>query len=117
MFFRKTNKSINKQIKPSVGIFPLLVTEPSKKVLIACITGLLLVSFIVLHPVHPGLGLVKISSRNGISMPMDTIEKTMLSKMKRKYKAMFPLYGLRYLKILEYCFINKLLVQESRKSN
>lgn len=67
---------IRMQIKPSVGILPLVFSESFRKSFTDCTMTLLLL---------PG-GLVptNISCKKGISIPIEMIEKMMLSKMNRK---------------------------------
>jgi hypothetical protein len=67
---------ISRQIKPSVGTFPLLVIESDKKLFTQLMTGFELES-IAGFP-------VKISCMKGISMPMEMMEKTTLKRVKRK---------------------------------
>src|SRR5688572_17674749 len=98
-------KIINTQMNPSVAIFPRRLIESNTKDLTDCMRGLLLCLPNVLQSIHSGLGLTKISSRNGINIPMDTIANTTLRRVNKKYNPIFPLYGPRYLKIREYFFI------------
>ena len=72
------------QIKPSVAIFPFLSNDVFKKFFTPSITTLPLCLPIVLQVAQAGSGLVKIRSRKGISMPMDTMEKKILSSVQRK---------------------------------
>ena len=59
----------------------------------------------VLQPAHSGLGLLKMSCKKGINIPIETMENKMLNRLKKKYKTILPLKAPRYLKILEYLFM------------
>jgi len=48
---------------------------------------------------------LKIRSKKGASMPREKTEKAMESNTQRKYNRIFALKSTRYLKILEYFFI------------
>jgi hypothetical protein len=68
---------ISIQIIPSVGIFPLVCTESYKKLLMARISGLLLEA-------TGALASRKINCKKGMTIPMETIEKMILRRVKRK---------------------------------
>ena len=75
---------IKTQIKLSVVTFPLVLTESFRNVRTVWRIGLLLGFVKPLQSTHSGLGLVKINSRNGISMPIEIIENATDKMINRK---------------------------------
>ncbi len=79
------------QMMPSVDNFPFCVMDCISQSLINCRAGLELPFESGLQATHCGSGLVKINCKKGINIPMDTMEKTILSSIKRKYNIILPL--------------------------